>query len=72
MPINEVQGGASTASLVFLGDWSQMMLEFRTEMTVEVARELSRGNYQFGFFGHLRMDMQLTHPESFGRLIGLI
>ena len=72
MPINEVHGGASTASSVFLGDWSQMMLGFRTEMTVEVARELFRGNYQFGFFGHLRMEMQLTHPESFGRLIGII
>jgi len=72
MPINEVQGGASTASSVFLGDWSEMMLGFRTEMQVEVARELFRGNYQYGFFGHLRMDMQLTHPESFGRLIGII
>lgn len=72
MPINETQGGASTASSLFIGDWSEMMLGFRTEMQVEVARELYRGNYQYGFFGHLRFDMQVTHPESFGRLIGII
>jgi HK97 family phage major capsid protein/HK97 family phage prohead protease len=70
--IAETQGGASTASTLYLGDWSQMMLGFRTEMQVEVARELYRGNYQYGYFGHLRFDMQVTHPESFGRLIGII
>jgi HK97 family phage major capsid protein/HK97 family phage prohead protease len=70
--IAETQGGASTASTLYLGDWSQMLLGFRTEMQVEVARELYRGNYQYGYFGHLRFDMQVTHPESFGRLIGII
>jgi hypothetical protein len=49
-----------------------MMLGFRTTMQVEIARELYRGNYQLGYFGYLRFDMQLTHPESFGRLIGII
>jgi HK97 family phage major capsid protein len=72
VPITETQGSASNASSLFLGDWPQMMLGFRTEMRVEVARELFRGNYQYGFFGHLRFDMQVTHPESFGRLIGII
>jgi HK97 family phage major capsid protein/HK97 family phage prohead protease len=72
MPITETQGSASNASSVFIGDFTQMMLGFRTEMQIEVARELYRGNYQFGFFGHLRMDMQVTHPESFTRLIGII
>ena len=70
--ITETQGTAVNASTLYMGEWSQMMLGFRTEMTVEVARELFRGNYQYGFFGHLRMDMQVTHPESFGRLIGII
>jgi HK97 family phage major capsid protein len=70
--ITETQGTSTNASTLYMGDWSQMMLGVRTEMTVEVARELFRGNYQYGFFGHLRMDMQVTHPESFGRLIGII
>jgi HK97 family phage major capsid protein/HK97 family phage prohead protease len=72
VPITETQGAASNASSIFIGDFTQMVLGFRTEMTVEVARELYRGNYQYGFFGHLRMDMQVTHPESFARLIGII
>src|SRR5262245_48718545 len=63
--ITETQGGASTASSLYLGDWSQMMLGFRTQMQVEIARELFRGNYQYGYFGHLRFDVQVTHPESF-------
>jgi hypothetical protein len=41
-------------------------------MTVEVARELYRGNYQAAYFDHLRFDMQLQHAEAFGRLIGII
>ena len=70
--IAETQGSSSVASTLFMGDWSQMLLGFRTEMRVEVARELYRANYQYGYFGHLRFDMQVTHPESFGRLIGII
>jgi HK97 family phage major capsid protein/HK97 family phage prohead protease len=61
-----------TASTVYMGDWSQMMLGFRTQMQVEIARELFRGNYQYGYFGHLRFDMQVAHPQSFGRLIGML
>jgi HK97 family phage major capsid protein/HK97 family phage prohead protease len=72
VPVNETQGAATDATSLFLGDWSQMMLGFRTEMQVEVARELFRGNYQFAYFGHLRMDMQVAHAASFGRLIGII
>ena len=51
VPITETQGVASPASTLFMGDWSQMMLGFRTQMQVEVARELFRGNYQYGYFG---------------------
>jgi HK97 family phage major capsid protein len=70
--ITETQGASSVASTLFMGDWSQMMLGWRTQMQVEVARELYRGNYQAAYFGHLRFDMQVAHPESFGRLIGII
>lgn len=70
--IAETQGTANNASTLFMGDWSQLLLGVRTTMQVEVARELFRGTYQYGFFGHLRMDVQTTHPESFGRLIGII
>jgi HK97 family phage major capsid protein/HK97 family phage prohead protease len=72
MPITETQGTATDASSLFIGDFTQLMLGFRTQMQVEVARELYRGAYQFGYFGHLRMDVQVTHPESFARLIGII
>jgi len=72
IPISETQGASTTSSSLFFGDFSQMMLGIRTSMQIEVARELYRGNYQFGFFGHMRADMQVTHPEAFARLIGII
>ncbi len=72
VPINETQGTSGNASTLFIGDFSQLLLGFRTQMQVEVARELYRGNYQYGFFAHLRFDMQVAHPESFARLIGII
>lgn len=70
--ITETQGTASNASTLFVGDFSQLLLGVRTEMQVEIARELFRANYQYAFFAHLRMDVQVAHPESFGRLIGII
>jgi hypothetical protein len=57
---------------VFVGDWTEMMLGFRTGMNVEIARELFRGAYQFAYFGHLRFDMQVQHPAAFVRIIGII
>lgn len=72
VPINETQGASTTCSTLYIGDFSAMMLGIRTEMQIEVARELYRGNYQFGFFGHLRMDVQVQHQESFARLVGIM
>jgi HK97 family phage major capsid protein len=72
IPVTETQGAGTSCSTMFFGDFAQMMLGMRTTMQIEVARELFRGNYQFGFFGHMRMDMQVTHPEAFARLIGIL
>jgi HK97 family phage major capsid protein/HK97 family phage prohead protease len=72
MPITETQGSASNASTIFIGNWAELYLGFRTQMNVEVARELFRANYQHAFFAHLRMDVQVAHVDSFGRLIGII
>ena len=70
--VTETQGAGTSCSSIFIGDFSQMLLGFRTEMSIEVARELYRGNYQYGFFAHLRMDMQVKHQESFARLVGIM
>jgi hypothetical protein len=62
--ITETQGASNVASTLYIGDWSAMMLGWRTAMQVEVARELYRGNYQAAYFGHLRFDMQVTHRRA--------
>ena len=71
IPITETQAAVTTCSSIFLGDFAQMLFGLRTQMSIEVARELYRGNYQFGFFGHLRADVQVQHQEAFARLVGI-
>lgn len=72
VPINQVQGGASNASSVIVGDFSQLLLGIRQEMRIEILREAFASNLQYGFLCHLRMDVAVAHPESFCKLIGII
>jgi HK97 family phage major capsid protein len=71
-PINQVQGTAVNASSIIVGDFSQMMLGVRTQLRIEVLRERYAENLQYAFLAHLRADIQLAHPESFCKLVGII
>ncbi|MCE7902131.1 MAG: phage major capsid protein [Gammaproteobacteria bacterium PRO9] len=71
IPLTQTQGTASNASTIFAGDFSQMMIGMRSELRIEVLRELYAGNHQYGFVAHLRADVQVTHAQSFGRLVGI-
>ena len=64
--ITETQGGASTASTLYMGNWSRLWFGFRNEVRVELLRELFRANLQVGFMVWLRVDVALEHPQSFG------
>lgn len=66
------QGTANNASAIVVGDFTQMMLGIRTELRIEVLRELFAANHQYAFVAHLRFDVQLAHPESFAVLRGII
>lgn len=72
VPVNETQGGASNASRVVLGDYSQCWIGMRLEARVEVLRELLAANYQLAFLVHLRADVQFAHLESFCQITGII
>jgi len=72
VPIDQTQGGASDASSIFLGDWSQLKIGIRTQMRIEVLRERFADNYQYGILCALRADVQCFHEESMCRIIGVI
>lgn len=72
VPITQTQGTATNASSVILGDFTQCMIGVRTSMSVETLKERYSDNMQIGFLAHLRADVQVTHPESFAKIIGII
>lgn len=70
--INDTQGTAVNASKVYAGYYPDLFVGVRCELRVEVLRERVADNHQYAFVAHLRADVQLAHPESFGMLIGII
>ncbi len=69
MPITESPG---TASKIILGDFTQLYFGIRTELRIEVLRELYAGNLQLGYIAHLRADIGVAHPESFAMVTGIV
>ncbi len=68
LSITEAPG---TASRIILGDFSKLMIGIRTQLRIEVLRELYAANLQYGFLAHLRADIGLEHPESFAMVTGI-
>ena len=55
----------------FVGDFSKLIFGIRTQLRIEVLRELFAGNLQYGFFAHLRADIGVEHPQSFCKITNL-
>ena len=71
MPTNEVQGSATNASSVILGEFSKMLIGMRNSMRIEVLREQFADHMQYGFLCWMRADVALMHERSFARLAGI-
>jgi HK97 family phage major capsid protein len=71
-PITETQGTANNASSVVLGDFSQLMIGVREEITIRMLDQIYAENGQIALLVHARADMQLAHKESFCKLVGII
>jgi HK97 family phage major capsid protein len=61
-----------TATTLYLGDFTQLIFGIRTELRIEVLRELFAVNHQYGFVAHMRADIGLQHPQSFCKLTGIV
>lgn len=72
VPITQTQGTATNASCIVAGDFSQLMIGVRSELRIEVLRELYAANHQYAFVAHLRMDVQVARPRAFSVLKGII
>ncbi|MCH7502424.1 MAG: phage major capsid protein [Proteobacteria bacterium] len=65
-------GGGTDESPVFIGNWSDLLLGIRHDTSISVNPFLKAGTGQISWFVHLRADIQLARPASFGRIIGNI
>jgi HK97 family phage major capsid protein len=73
VPINQVQGtSGAVCSTVLGGDFSQLMLGIRTELRLQLLTERYADNMQIGLLASMRADVQVAHPESFVKLIGIL
>jgi HK97 family phage major capsid protein len=78
IPSNLTVGSASTTSDAFIGQWDQCMIGMRTGMTLEISREAADStgsafsNTQVWIRAYLRADVQLSHPQAFNVLTGLL
>jgi HK97 family phage major capsid protein len=61
-----------TATTVYMGDFTQLIFGIRTELRIEVLRELFAVNHQYGYVAHMRADIGLAHPQSFVKLTGIV
>lgn len=71
VPITQTQGTSNVASTVLAGDWSQLMIGIRSDMRIEVLRELYAGTHEYGFVCHMRADIAVARPKAFCKVIGI-
>lgn len=71
VPVNQAVGTSNDCSSVIAGYFPELMIGLRQELRLQLLKEAYMGNMQIGFLAHLRADVQLEHPASFGRLIGV-
>lgn len=63
-------GTGTNESPVFVGNWSDLLVGLRHDTQIQLNPFLKAGTGQLSFFVHLRADIQLARPASFGRIIG--
>ncbi len=59
------QGSLSTATDVFAGDWSQLLIGQRLELTIQTLTERYAEYGQVGIVAHWRGDFALARPSAF-------
>jgi HK97 family phage major capsid protein len=75
IPINLTQGTSSDASDLYVGRWSDLLIGVRATggLGIKIVRlnERYADNMQIGIRVSVRLDVQLSHPESFSITTGI-
>lgn len=71
-PIDQTEGAATTASSIVFGDFTQMFIGMREEITIRMLDQLYAENGQIALLVHARMDVQLAQPRAFCALTGIL
>ena len=71
-PITQTQGTSNIASSVIVGDFSQLLFGIRTDLRIQLLRELYAATGQYAFLCHLRADVAVEHPQAFCKIIGVL
>ena len=74
VPIDQVQGSATDASSIYVGDFSQLYLGLRSQLRVEVSREgdSAFSKHQVLMRAYLRADLITARPTFFTVVKGII
>ena len=71
-PVTQVQGSSSVASSIIVGDFTQLLFGIRTDLRIQLLRELYAATGQYAFLCHLRADVAVEHPQAFTKIIGVL
>jgi len=63
--------GAGTDSEILVGDFSKLILGVRSELRIELLRELYAGTHEIGFACHFRFDCAVAWPQAFCKITGV-
>jgi HK97 family phage major capsid protein len=72
IPLNLTAGSATTASDVFTGQWSELLLGVRTELELTVLRERSADVGAYEVLAWTRMDVAVARPAAFDVVTGVL
>lgn len=64
-------GAGSDESTVIAGDFSKLMVGIRSELRIEISREVFAANHQYLFVAHLRADIAAERDAHFTTLAGV-
>lgn len=70
--IAETQGSAVNASTILFGNYREMFIGLRDQVSITVLKERYSNYGQVGFLVWIRADVQLANKASFSKLVGII
>ena len=69
----QTQGTASgTASDIFVGDWSELVIGIRTSFSIQVLSERYADTGSIGLLAWFRGDVLVTRPKAFAVVQGVL